>query len=154
MIQALEHVALSVADMDRSLAFYRDFLGLEVIMDIHAADELIGRIIGIPGAKCRIVHLKLGAAVLELFCYSNPPGKNAAGKMLQCDHGLTHIGFKVTDFHAELAKLMKSKIELLGAPVEFRPGVWVVYFRGPDGEVCEFRQADNQGSTGMNCRIP
>jgi len=24
--------------------------------------------------------------------------------------------------------------------VEFRPGVWIVYFHGPDGEVCELRQ--------------
>lgn len=140
MIEALEHVALSVGNMERSLAFYRDFIGMEVIMDINAENEGIGRIIGIPGAKCRIVHLKLGPAILELFCYSNPSGENMAGRMRQCDHGLTHIGFKVTDFHKELDKLRKRNIEFLGKPVEFRPGVWVVYFRGPDGEVCEFRQ--------------
>lgn len=141
MIQALEHVALSVGDMERSLAFYRDFLGMEMIMDINAGDERIGRIIGVPGAKCRIVHLKLGQAILELFCYSNPAGKNMAGEMRQCDRGLTHIGFKVTDFHKLIEKLRERNIEFLGDPVEFRPGVLVVYFRGPDGEVCEFRQS-------------
>lgn len=141
MIQSLEHVALSVADLDRSLAFYRDFIGMEMIMDINAENEGIGRIISMPGAKCRIVHLKLGATILELFCYSNPPGKNMAREMRQCDHGLTHIGFKVTDFHKLIAKLKERHTEFLGEPVEFRPGVWVVYFRGPDNEVCEFRQA-------------
>jgi len=141
MIQALEHVGLSVSNMDRSLAFYRDFLGMEKIMDINAENELIGRIIGIRNAKCRIVHLKLGQMVLELFCYSDPSGKNRAHEMSQCDHGLTHIGFKVTGFHELIEKLKKMNIEFLGEPIEFRPGVWVVYFRGPDGEVCEFRQS-------------
>lgn len=141
MIQAMEHVALSVADMERSLTFYRDFIGMEVIMDLNAENEDIGRIIGIPGAKCRIVHLKLNQTVLELFCYSNPAGKNKARTMRQCDYGLIHIGFKVTDFHKEVEKLKEKNIKFLGEPVEFRPGVWVIYFRGPDGEVCEFRQS-------------
>lgn len=141
MINALEHVALSVDNIERSLAFYRDFLGMKVVMDINAGDERTGRIIGVPGAKCRIVHLKLGPAILELFCYSNPAGKNMAGEMRQYDHGLPHLDFKATDFHKLIEKLRERKIEFLGEPVEFRPGVWVVYFRGPDGEVCEFRQS-------------
>jgi hypothetical protein len=31
-------------------------------------------------------------------------------------------------------------VRFLGKPVEFRPGVWIFYFFGPDGEVCEMRQ--------------
>lgn len=140
MIHRLEHVGLSVGNMDRSLEFYRDFLGMELIMDIDASDDRIGRVIGIPDAACRIVHLKLGQTVLELFEYTNPAGSNIAQTMRQCDHGLIHIGFAVTDIHGELQKLKDANIALLGEPVEFRPGVWVAYFRGPDGEVCEFRQ--------------
>lgn len=141
MIQALEHVALSVGDMERSLAFYREFLGMKVIMDLNVTDDRIGRVVGIPDARCRIVHLKLGQAILELFCYSSPAGKNMAGEMRQYDHGLIHLGFSVTDFQEQLKKLKAKGIVFLGEPVEFRPGVWVVYFRGPDGEICEFRQS-------------
>ncbi len=67
MIKTLGHVGLGVSDMERSLEFYRDFLGMKVIMDLDIADDRIGRVIGTPGAKCRIIHLKLGEAVLELF---------------------------------------------------------------------------------------
>jgi catechol 2,3-dioxygenase-like lactoylglutathione lyase family enzyme len=140
MIEALGHVALCVSDMDRSLEFYRDTLGMEVLMDLDACDDRIGRVIGQPGATCRIVHLTLGNAVLELFAYSNPQGTNRARTHHQWDPGLTHIGFEVSDFHTHLEQLRSRQVELLGEPVEFRPGVWVVYFRGPDGEVCEFRQ--------------
>lgn len=140
MINALEHVAISVGNIERSLAFYRDFIGMEVIMDLNITDDRIGRVVGIPEARCRIVHLRLGQTVLELFCYTNPAGTNKADAMRQCDHGLIHIGFKVTDFHGEVERLKAGGFTFLGEPVEFRPGVWIVYFRGPDGEICEFRQ--------------
>lgn len=142
MIHSLGHVALSVSNMQRSLEFYRDLLGMEVLMDLDASDDRIGRVIGIPDAKCQIVHLKLGNAVLELFEYYAPAGQNKARTMRQCDHGLIHIGFEVTDFHKHVEQLKKNNVKLLGEPVEFRPGVWIVYFQGPDGEVCELRQIE------------
>jgi catechol 2,3-dioxygenase-like lactoylglutathione lyase family enzyme len=140
MIRSLDHVGLGVADMERSLRFYRDQLGMEIVMDLDISDDRIGRVIGIPGAKCRIVHLKLEIAVLELFCYTHPSGINSARTTRQCDQGLIHIGFQVTDFHRHVAELREKGIVFLGEPVEFRPNVWVLYFQGPDGEVCEFRQ--------------
>ena len=140
MIQRLGHVGLGVTDMERSLAFYRDYIGMTVLMDLDIADDRIARVVGIPGAKCRIVHLKLGGTILELFQYSQPAGRNLAANMQQCDKGLIHLGFEIQDFHRHLEELKKRKVEFLGEPVEFRPNVWVVYVRGPDGEVCEFRQ--------------
>ena len=140
MIKCLGHVGLGVSDMDRSLAFYRDMLGMGVLMDLDISDDRIARVIGVPGAKCRIVHLKLGDNVLELFRYSEPLGKNRTKQLQQYDQGLIHIGFEINDFHNHIAELKKNNIEFLGEPVEFRPNVWIAYFRGPDGEVCEFRQ--------------
>lgn len=140
MICALEHFALNVSDMECSLTFYRDFIGMKVIFKVDFSDDRIGRIIGVPGAKCRVVHLKLGDATLELFQYYRPIGKKISPDRRQCDNGFIHIGFKVTDIHKHIKQLKKRGIEFLGELVEIRPGAWVVYFRGPDGEVCEFRQ--------------
>ncbi len=139
MIVELGHVGLGVSDMERSLAFYRDFMGMEVLMDLDISDDRIARVIGQPGATCRIVHLKLGSTVLELFHYK-PEGVNVASKTRQCDHGLIHIGFEVTDIHKHIEELKQAGFDFLGEAVEFRPDVWVAYFKGPDGEVCEFRQ--------------
>ncbi len=60
--------------------------------------------------------------------------------MRQCDIGFSHIGFEVNDIHRHIKELKEMGVEMLGETVEFRPGVWVAYFRGPDGEVVEFRQ--------------
>ncbi len=136
----MSHAGLSVTDMDRSLKFYRDYLGMKVLMELDIADDRIARVIGIPGEKCKIAHLQLGETVLELFEYTNPRGQLFAPQMQQCDIGFSHVGFEVNDIHKHLKELEEMGIEMLGEPVEFRPDVWVAYFRGPDGEVVEFRQ--------------
>ena len=140
MIHSLGHVGLGVSNLERSLKFYRDVMGMEVLMELSVTDDRIARVIGIPGAQCRIVHLKLGDGTLELFEYSNPIGTNKANDMRQCDRGLIHIGFEVNEFHKHVAQFKEMGLEFLGEPVEFRPGVWIVYLRGPDGEVIELRQ--------------
>ena len=140
MIQSLGHVALGVSKMERSLEFYRDFLGMKVLMELDITDDRIARVIGVKGAACKIAHLQLGEGILELFEYTNPKGSNKAKNINQYDQGLIHIGFEVDDFHAHIKQLEQKNIKLLGEPVEFRPDVWVAYFYGPDGEVCEIRQ--------------
>ena len=144
MIKTFGHIGLSINDMETSLEFYRDFLGMKVLMDLDIRDDRIARVLGIPGAKCRIVHLELGSTVLELFEYTNPRGDNIAKGMRQYDHGISHIGFEVSEIHKHLKKLQERGYALLGELVEFRPGVWVAYCRGPDGEVVEFRQQPSE----------
>ena len=140
MIKSLGHVGLGVTDMQRSLEFYRDFLGMKVLMELDITDDRIGRVIGVKDAACKIAHLELGDAMLELFQYTNPKGQNKAPNINQYDQGLIHIGFEVDGFHDLIKQLEQRDIKLLGEPVEFRPDVWVAYFYGPDGEVCEIRQ--------------
>ncbi|MDO8303349.1 MAG: VOC family protein [Sedimentisphaerales bacterium] len=136
-IPGLGHVGLSVSDMQRSLAFYRDIMGMEVVLQLDIVDDRQARVIGVPGTKCRIAHLRLGDGVLELFEYYQPRGQNKAQTMQQRDHGIVHIGFEIDDFHERVELLKRNGVKFVGEPVEFRPGVWVLYFYGPDGEVCE-----------------
>lgn len=142
MITRLEHAALSVSDLDRSVAFYRDLLGFELIRIIEPRDDaMLGTIAGLPNARARIAHLDLGGRMLELFEYVEPRGVPLPSDKPQCDIGCIHIGLSSNDALRDCAQLKEQGVEFLSEPVEFRPGVWVVYFRGPDGEVCELRQA-------------
>ena len=49
-----------VSDMERSLAFYRELLGLKVETDGIREGEDISRIFGYPDAKLRVVYLGTG----------------------------------------------------------------------------------------------
>ena len=141
MITGMEHVALSVANLDRSIAFYSATLGMKVLRVIESGPEMpLGRIAGMAGATARIAHLESNGMMLELFEYTSPRGEPVSPDRRQADHGFIHIGFTSTDALADYKALCDQGVHFLSDPVEYRPGVWVVYFSGPDGEVCELRQ--------------
>jgi catechol 2,3-dioxygenase-like lactoylglutathione lyase family enzyme len=141
VISQIEHIGLSVSNLERSIAFYRDYLGLKVTRLIRAEPALgLGRVVGLPDATARIAHLQKGSTMLELFEYEQPRGRPIPSDHRQCDHGFIHLGFASSDAWADFCRLKTAGVNFINEPVEFRPGVWVVYFYGPDGEVCELRQ--------------
>jgi catechol 2,3-dioxygenase-like lactoylglutathione lyase family enzyme len=136
-----EHVALSVANLERSVAFYVDLFGFEKTAVIECPPERgLGRIVGIPGCSARIAQLKLGSLVLELFEYLDPRGRPIPPDRTQADHGFTHIGFASDDIHADYEWLRQQGVRFYSAPIEYRPHVWNAYLYGPDNETCELRQ--------------
>lgn len=139
MFERLDHVALSVQDMEHAIAFYHDTMGFEPVFD-RIFTVPIARLIGEPEAEVRIVHLRLDGAMLELFHYRTPAGRPPPAGHRQCDLGLIHIGFIVSDFDATYARLRERGVVFLGDAVEIRPGVRVAYFTGAEAEVCEMRE--------------
>jgi len=145
MIQRFDHTALSVADLERSLAFYRDVLGFELLRILEPNPDLpLGKVVGMPGAQARIAHLMLGEVMLELFEYRTPAGEPIPPNRRQADHGWIHIGLRSDDVRGDHARMSRLGVEFLSEPVEFRPDVWIVYFRGPDGEVIELRETPEE----------
>jgi len=139
MFYRVDHVGLTVHDMDRAVAFYRDVIGMEVALDREFGPEL-GRVIGHEGGCARIVHMRLGDSVVELFDYHAPEGRERRADFRPSDLGLTHIGFRVTDFWAVYERLRDHGVEFLGEAIEIRPNVYVAYFYGVEGEICEIRE--------------
>jgi len=142
MIKGLDHTALSVADLDRSIAFYCEHFQMTVERTLECgADSLLGQVTGMPKCVARIAHLRKGQAMLELFEYKNPAGRKLPNDFRQADHGFVHLGFCSDDVRADYRRLKEGGVRFVSEPVEFRPNVWIVYFRGPDGEMCELRQS-------------
>lgn len=141
MVTKLDHVALSVTDLDRSIDFYTKILGCTVDRTLDlGADSLLGKVVGMPGASARIAHLSLGEAMVELFEYRDPTGSPPRAERKQADIGIIHFGLTSDDARSDYQRLADQGVEFFSEPVEFRPGVWLFYFYGPDGEVCELRQ--------------
>jgi catechol 2,3-dioxygenase-like lactoylglutathione lyase family enzyme len=143
VIKGLEHTALSVSDLERSIAFYRDVIGMTLARVIECPPEMrLGDVVGLPGCSARIAHLHSEKAMLELFQYVQPRGRPVQQDRTQADLGHIHVGFSSTDVRADHARLAAKGVRFINEPLEFRPGVWIVYFHGPDGEVCELRQSE------------
>jgi catechol 2,3-dioxygenase-like lactoylglutathione lyase family enzyme len=139
MFKRMDHVGISVKDMEKAVEFYRDVIGMEITMD-REFDLPLAQITGLEGARARIVHMRFGESVVELFDYKHPQGRERRTDHRQADYGLTHIGFMVEDFQSTYQDLKAKGVKFLGEPVEIRPGVFVTYFYGAEGEVCEMRE--------------
>ena len=141
MIEGIEHIGLSVSDLDRSIAFYCKNLNCEVIRIIEGnPNSLLGKVVGMPDCVARIAHLKSGPNMLELFEYLEPRGREIPDDHNQADHGFVHAGFRSSDVRGDYVKLKNEGVEFISEPVEFRKDVWICYFHGPDHEICELRE--------------
>ena len=141
-VRGIHHVGITVADLDRSLRFYRDLLGMRVI---GLSLEAVGAIVGMEGASARIADLDAGAGqLLELIDYgtadasadanAGPRGPDAVGSC--------HISIQVDDLRGALARLAGAGHRPLGEVSELSlGGVWegctIAYLRDPDGVVIE-----------------
>jgi catechol 2,3-dioxygenase-like lactoylglutathione lyase family enzyme len=130
---------VNVQNIDKAIAFYRDIIGMEKVFDRELGTSM-AKLIGVAGTDVRIVHMKLGDSVVELFDYAYPPGREPAPNRQQSDYGLTHIGFLVEDFWGTYQRLREKDVVFLAEPVEIRPGVFVAYFHGAEYEMCEMRE--------------
>ena len=74
---ALAHTGFTVRDLERSVAFYRDALGMEVVFEQEKRGGYLAAIVGYPDAHVRMAHLRFPGDVhrVELFEYVDPsPG--------------------------------------------------------------------------------
>lgn len=144
MVRSFHHSGLTVSDMERSLAFYRDVLGLVVVADMQPEADYPARVTGVAGATFRIVFLRVppGDHILELMQY-----KTGAGDPLPLATnrpGCGHICFEVDDLPALHARLAAQGVRFVSEPIPITQGVnkggYAVYLRDPDGITVEFLQ--------------
>lgn len=141
-IRGVHHVSFTVSEMDRSLAFYRDGLGFEMLNDRTVRGPFPETVSGLEGAHMRIVHLRGHGQGLELIQYYAPPGQSPAPRT--CDVGSAHLCYIVDDIDRMVEKLRSLGARFLSEPmaVEGGPnaGNRMVYFLDPDGIPMELTQ--------------
>ena len=143
MITGIHHTAISTGDIERSLRFYRDLLGFEVVSDsrwpvgIQVADEITG----LKDSSARMIMLRIGEGDLEdrieLFQFSSPKPKPSDPNRPVCDHGYTHICVGVTNVDAEYERLKAGGMKFHCPPKRMGGNSKVTYGRDPDGNVIE-----------------
>ena len=139
---AIDHVSVTCASIDRSLAFYRDGLGLAVSRRGAETDERIGAVVGLPGARLRFAELALGEGrLLELLEYESPIGRTLRPQ--PNDAGAAHVALAVDDLDGALQRLRDHGFPSRSAPVTLHDhdGTWqdvtIAYVDDPDGFVIE-----------------
>jgi catechol 2,3-dioxygenase-like lactoylglutathione lyase family enzyme len=143
------HFSFTVADLDRSVAFYRDLLGFELVHVQEQQNEYTARLVGYPGAHLRIAQLVvpgqprgISTHDLELVCYLVPAGVPRDIEIK--DPGEAHLCIAVDDADAWYARLSAAGVRFTSPPNAITAGVNVggktCYFRDPDGATLELLQ--------------
>lgn len=142
-IIAADHTGITVANLERSLAFWRDVLGFQISHRPHQTGELASEITGVPGAEISIAVLKGYGHKIELLEYLAPSDRKRVA-LRPCDVGSVHVAFTVDDLDPVLTTIAASGWRAAGQPQTLtagpNAGKRVVYVRDPDGTTIEFMQ--------------
>ena len=138
MIKNIRHTGIVVSDMERSLEFYRDLLGLNVVKDFEEEGEYIDKISGLSGVKVWMIKLAAdGGTMVELLKYTSHP-RRALDNPQICDIGCSHIAFTVDDVDREFIWLSEKGVKFNSHPVVSPDGYAKVAFcQDPNGVFIE-----------------
>ena len=116
-------LGIIVSDIQASLKFYKDLLGLEFI--------------GLTPLGFGTMHrLRFGSSDFKLIDPKNIPSKGAIG--LDKQLGFRYVTFVVKNLSEICAGLKKKGIEFAEPEQEVRPGVRIAMVKDPDGNIVEF----------------
>ncbi|MHB8991895.1 MAG: VOC family protein [Chloroflexota bacterium] len=139
------HFSFTVRDLERSVSFYRETLGMDLVGTMEREGEDISRIVDFENARLKIAFLELPRAAgvrLELIEYLSPRGNPVDPRT--CNPGSAHICFNVEEIHAAYDALRARGARFKSEPVEIKTGInrggYAVYFLDPDDNTLELVQ--------------
>ena len=143
-VQRIRAIGLTVTNCTRSLEFYTQALTFELVSDITVEGQDYSDLEGIPGAKIRIVTLRLGDELIELMEYLNIQGKPIPSDSQSNDLWFQHLAIVVSDMDRAYAHLRSFPIQPISVSPQTIPpenkasaGVRAFKFKDPDGHDLE-----------------
>lgn len=137
-----DHTSFTVANLERSLEFYVELLGFEVInLRPGITSQYFRDIIGFPDGVINSAYLTIPGTGhrLELFEYVQPRGVPA--DVRTNNPGSAHVAYLVDDVRALYAELKEKGVRFRTPPVEINAGPnkggVAVYMLDPDGITIE-----------------
>jgi len=119
MLCHFHHAHIFASDINRSIEFYREFFGGEVVLDMELA-------------SARNVFMRIGKG--RIHFYDQPPKENLRGPV-------HHLGIQTDDLEALIAKMRKTGIQFRKPITDF--GFWkYVMAPAPDGVLLELFEVD------------
>jgi catechol 2,3-dioxygenase-like lactoylglutathione lyase family enzyme len=125
VIIKISHIALTSRNMERSVRFYTEVLG----MAVASMEE-------VPETDTKVAFLRLGGLEIEISCRKGLEDGGYADRKLA---HFPHLAFEVADVAAEMKELARKGVRFDSDKPQliFQDKVCYNTFRGPDGETLE-----------------
>ena len=144
LVRAVGPIGMTVADVDRSAAFYATALGFEKVSDVEVWGGEYERLHGVFGLRMRVVRMRLGDELIELTEYLTPGGRPVPADSRANDHWFQHVAIIVSDMDRAYARLREAKVQHASPAPQRLPdwnpkagGIRAFYFMDPDGHFLE-----------------
>lgn len=149
MLYGVWHFSFTVSDIERSIAFYRDVLGFELIHRQEQANEYTRRLVGHPEAHLKVAQFVvpgeprgLSTHDLELVEYVVPRLERVTPEVWR--PGAAHLAIAVDDIHERYEHLTALGVRFVSSPNLITAGIneggFTCYFLDPDSIVLEMVQ--------------
>ena len=127
IVKGYRHTGIICKDLQKSLEFYKDYLGLEVIQDYWDDSDYINEINGMRGANVHMIKLKADdGTVVELLDYVTHPTDIIKQEVYSV--GACHIAFQVYDIEQAYDDLLQKGVTFLSGPILSSEGIAKVCF--------------------------
>lgn len=144
-LTAMHHLGLTVADLERSIRFYRDVLGLPLLGRRRADADYVAQQTGFPGLHLDVASFQIAPGseqMLQIAQYLNHAG--ADSDQASNRPGNTHLCLVVDDIHAAFQDLKAKGVKFKTPPIEITAGPhkggFGMYLFDPDGYTIELHQ--------------
>lgn len=141
---SVDRVGLTVANADRAIPFYRDVLSFRVVADTVVHHPDVSRLLGVFGARVRVVTLRLGQEELALYDFLSPDGRPRPPDAKSNDHTFQHVAIIVRDMDAAYERLQAHGVTHVSPSPQRLPdwnpnagGIEAFYFEDPSGNTLE-----------------
>ena len=150
MIQGFWHVSFTVSNIEASVKWYTEVLGLEFVRGQTQKNEYTSRLVGFPDAHLKVAQLRVPGETIpisrhhiELVEYIHPRGEDIPLETNRT--GVGHWAFMVDDIHAEFKRLKELGVKFKAEkPVAIEAGVnkggYTIYFNDLDDITLELIQ--------------
>jgi catechol 2,3-dioxygenase-like lactoylglutathione lyase family enzyme len=144
LVTTVAAVGMTVADLDRAVAFYSNVLSFKKVSESYEDSTDYQELENVPGAKARVVRMRLGNGFIDLTQYMTPKGKPIPSDSASNDLWFQHLAIVVSDMERAYAKLRQNRVEAISDSPQRLPkwnpeaaDVEAFYFKDPDGHPLE-----------------
>ena len=116
----VRHIGIVVTNIENSLKFYRDLLGLKIERSMDESGKYIDNMLGFENVHVKTVKMSAstGNTLVELLEFIQPVGSNMIRKVN--DLGTSHAAFTVSDIDETYLRLKQSGVKF-NAPPQLSP---------------------------------
>ena len=142
MAITMDHVSLTVSDVDRSADFYVKAFGMTKTRRYAVEGPEVSAVVGYPDASLEIAWLALGAMNVELIQYVSPKATPHT-RLETKDVGTPHLAFHTDDIDRDFKRLVEMGATFRNPPAE-PIKLRSCYGWDPDGITFELVQRDKR----------